>query len=111
MREPWAGKLTPNQTLLVVRLLAEGAAEVTAAAHANCSAQAVSDVVRRYEPEIRSIGACRPEERRSALASLYRDMLLQWEAAGRDPAYQPEEPPPAMTLGGVLSTRKPRVPK
>lgn len=104
---PWSSKLTPNQTALIIRMLGEGASGVTAAANARCLTQHVGGVMAHYRHQIEALQEMNTGEREKYIESLYRQMLARWQAAGKDPAYQPELPLPNKTLSEAAKPDKP----
>lgn len=89
---PWRSVLTPNQTMVVLRMLVDGEPTVTIAAQAHCAKTGVAEVASEYATQIAALKGESPEERERHFASLHRQMLHRWQAAGNSINYQPEVP-------------------
>lgn len=91
---PWRASYTPNQCQLAVRLLVKGLLHVEIAAQTGVKVQSVYDIAKAYANQIAALTEETNEAKRDrAFDSLYRQMLARWEAAGKDPAVQPDNVP------------------
>lgn len=91
-RQPWRSRLTPNQTILAVRMLVKCAPIVTVAAEARCDASGVAAVASEYASQIESMKDQTGAALDRSMASLHRQMLHRWQAAGNSIDSQPESP-------------------
>lgn len=90
--EPWRSQLTPNQTMIALRLLVGEQPTVSIAAQARCTKAAVTTVASEYARQIDAMRNDPPEKREATLTSLHRQMLHRWQAAGHSIDHQPEVP-------------------
>lgn len=97
----WSARYTPNQCRLVVQMLADGAHKTTIAANARVTPGTVHDIAKAYRTQLEQMERMTSEKRDHYLASLYRQMLARWVAAGNEPGVQPEPPVPAKTLSAA----------
>lgn len=89
---PWRSVLTPNQTIFVLRMLVDGEPAVTIAAQARCAKTSVAEVASEYATQIAALKGEDAQEQERHFASLHRQMLHRWQAAGNSIDYQPEAP-------------------
>ena len=94
---PWKALYTPNKCLLAIRMLAEGSAQVSVAAGTGLEKITVGDINKQYREQIELAADMGDDDRERFLASMYRQMLARWKAAGNDPAVQPDGPPKKKT--------------
>lgn len=91
---PWKASYTPDKCLLAIRMLAEGNATVSVAAGTGLEKITVSDIGKQYRTQIDLAAEMDDGDREQFFASMYRQFLARWKAAGNDPGFQPEVPLP-----------------
>lgn len=104
---PWRAGYTPNQCRLALQIFAEGHHGVTVASQARVTKQTAHDIGKAYATQIEHMAEMDDKDREKFLDSLYRQMLARWQAAGKDPAVQPEAPVPNKTISEAAKPDKP----
>lgn len=94
---PWKASYTPDKCLLAIRMLAEGSAAVTVAAGTGLEKITVSDINKQYRTQIEHASEMDDFDRERFFASMYRQFISRWVAAGNEAGVQPDGPPKKKT--------------